>query len=199
MQKVVAWLWQLTHVNTTKRNLGFPRICHLFNLCTKHWKSFYLLVILPYCHCFSLSQAWQLHEKNCIIDLVDDRLSEFNEEEVKRVVGIALLCTQTSPTLRPSMSRVVAMLSGDIEVSTVTSKPGYLSDWKFEDVSSFMTGIEIKGSDTNYQNSSGSTSMMGGVDYYSPRDVSKPILKETLWEGRWELVYSLVIRSSTVA
>ena len=115
---------------------------------------------------------------------MDDRLSEFNEEEVKRVVGIALLCTQTSPTLRPSMSRVVAMLSGDIEVSTVTSKPGYLSDWKFEDVSSFMTGIEIKGSDTSYQNSSGSTSMMGGVDYYSPRDVSKPILKETLWEGR---------------
>ncbi|KAG5001071.1 hypothetical protein JHK87_022143 [Glycine soja] len=133
---------------------------------------------------YLLEWAWQLHEKNCIIDLVDDRLSEFNEEEVKRVVGIALLCTQTSPTLRPSMSRVVAMLSGDIEVSTVTSKPGYLSDWKFEDVSSFMTGIEIKGSDTNYQNSSGSTSMMGGVDYYSPRDVSKPILKETLWEGR---------------
>ncbi|KAG5001070.1 hypothetical protein JHK87_022142 [Glycine soja] len=133
---------------------------------------------------YLLEWAWQLHEKNCIIDLVDDRLSEFNEEEVKRIVGIGLLCTQTSPTLRPSMSRVVAMLSGDIEVGTVPSKPGYLSDWKFEDVSSFMTGIEIKGSDTSYQNSSGSTSMMGGVDYYPPRDVSKPILKEALREGR---------------
>ena len=55
------------------------------------------------------------------------------------MIGVALLCTQTSPTLRPPMSRVVAMLSGDIEVSRVTTKPGYLMDWKFNDVSSFMS------------------------------------------------------------
>lgn len=114
---------------------------------------------------------------------MDPRLSEFNKEEVKRVVGIALLCTQTSPTLRPSMSRVVAMLSGDVEVSTVTTKPGYLTDWKFDDVTSLMTDIAIKGSDTSYQNSSGSTSMVGGADY-SPINLSKPILSETLSEGR---------------
>ncbi|CAL8148924.1 unnamed protein product [Prunus armeniaca] len=42
--------------------------------------------------------------------------------------------------MRPSMSRVVAMLSGDIEVSTVMSKPSYLTDWDFKDVttSSFL-------------------------------------------------------------
>lgn len=117
------------------------------------------------------------------MDLVDPRLSEFNEEEVKRIVGIALLCTQTSPSLRPSMSRVVAMLSGDIEVNTVTSKPGYLTDWKFDDVSSFMTENEIKGLNTSYQSSSGSTSMVGGADY-SPISVSKPILEDALNEGR---------------
>ncbi|CAJ1978434.1 unnamed protein product [Sphenostylis stenocarpa] len=130
---------------------------------------------------YLLEWAWQLHENDRIIDLVDPRLSEFNEEEVKRIVGIALLCTQTSPTLRPSMSRVVAMLSGDIEVSSITAKPGYLTDWRFDDVSSFMTDNEIKGLNTSYQNSSGSTSMVGGADH-SPISVSKPILNETLSE-----------------
>ncbi|XP_027910140.1 probable LRR receptor-like serine/threonine-protein kinase At1g56140 [Vigna unguiculata] len=130
---------------------------------------------------YLLQWAWQLQESNTLMDLVDPRLSEFNEEEVKRVLGIALLCTQTSPSLRPSMSRVVAMLSGDIEVSAVTSKPGYLADWKFDDVSSFMTDSAIEGFDTSYQ--LGSTSMVGGADY-SPESVSKPILKDALNEGR---------------
>ena len=54
------------------------------------------------------------------------------------MIGVALLCTQTSPALRPSMSRVVAMLTGDVEVGAVTSKPGYLIDWKFDDITSFI-------------------------------------------------------------
>ncbi|KAL6329824.1 hypothetical protein AAG906_037536 [Vitis piasezkii] len=88
---------------------------------------------------YLLEWAWQLHETNRELELVDSRLSEFSEEEARRMIGVALLCTQTSPTLRPPMSRVVAMLSGDIEVSRVTTKPGYLTDWKFNDVSSFMS------------------------------------------------------------
>ncbi|KAI5328687.1 hypothetical protein L3X38_028084 [Prunus dulcis] len=36
--------------------------------------------------------------------------------------------------MRPSMSRVVAILSGDIEASTVMSKPSYSADWDFKDV-----------------------------------------------------------------
>ncbi|KAK7342842.1 hypothetical protein VNO80_25798 [Phaseolus coccineus] len=132
---------------------------------------------------YLLEWAWQLHENNLLMDLVDPRISESNEEEVKRVVGIALLCTQTSPSLRPSMSRVVAMLSGDIEVSSVTSKPGYLTDWKFDDVSSFMTENAIEGLKTSYQYSSGSTSMVGGADF-SPISVTKPILDDGLSEGR---------------
>ncbi|KAI4323209.1 hypothetical protein L6164_022832 [Bauhinia variegata] len=84
---------------------------------------------------YLLDWAWDLFENKRVIELVDPRLSEFNEEEVKRIAGVALLCTQTSPASRPSMSRVVAMLSGDIEASPVTSRPGYLTDWKFDDVS----------------------------------------------------------------
>ncbi|KAG5532932.1 hypothetical protein RHGRI_027250 [Rhododendron griersonianum] len=83
-------------------------------------------------------QAWHVHENNREVELVDARLLEFDEEEVKRVIRVALLCTQTSPQQRPSMPRVVAMLSGDIEVSAVTSRPGYFTDWNF-DTTSFMT------------------------------------------------------------
>jgi hypothetical protein len=37
----------------------------------------------------------------------------YSEEEALRVVTIALLCTQSEPTIRPTMTRVVAMLVGD--------------------------------------------------------------------------------------
>ncbi|KAK4253499.1 hypothetical protein QN277_010163 [Acacia crassicarpa] len=126
---------------------------------------------------YLLEWAWQLHEQNSIVGLADPRLSsDFNEEEFKRIVGIALLCTQTSPLSRPAMSRVVAMLSGDMEVSTVTSRPGYLTDWKFDDEYTFMTGLATKGSDMTPYNSSATASQ-------SPIDASKPILPHIVGEG----------------
>ncbi|KAK7847667.1 putative lrr receptor-like serine/threonine-protein kinase, partial [Quercus suber] len=108
---------------------------------------------------YLLEWAWQLHENNREVDLVDAKLSEFNEEEVKRVMGVSFLCTQTSPTLRPSMSRVVTMLLGDIEVSTVTSKPGYLTDWKFDDTTSLRNDVAARGTVSVYYDHSESTSM----------------------------------------
>jgi hypothetical protein len=56
----------------------------------------------------------------------------------------------------PSMSRVVAMLAGDIEVGVVTSKPSYLTDWNFKDItSSFLSEEDRKqrgdSSNTNSQ------------------------------------------------
>ncbi|XP_034698360.1 probable LRR receptor-like serine/threonine-protein kinase At1g56140 isoform X2 [Vitis riparia] len=85
---------------------------------------------------YLLEWAWTLHENNQSLDLVDPMLTALDENEVSRVVRVALLCTQGSPMLRPTMSRVVAMLSGDIEVSTVTSKPSYLTDCDFKDMTS---------------------------------------------------------------
>ncbi|XP_033140588.1 probable LRR receptor-like serine/threonine-protein kinase At1g56130 isoform X2 [Brassica rapa] len=82
---------------------------------------------------YLLEWAWNLHENSCEAELIDHELTEFNMEEVKRVIGIALLCTYSSHSLRPPMSKVVAMLSGDIEVSEVTSKLGYLTDLRSDD------------------------------------------------------------------
>ncbi|KAK8524691.1 hypothetical protein V6N12_029549 [Hibiscus sabdariffa] len=78
-------------------------------------------------------KAWDLHENNQSLELVDPTLAEFDENEALRVVRVALLCTQGSPSMRPPMSRVVAMLAGDIDVSSVITRPSYLIDWNFRD------------------------------------------------------------------
>ncbi|XP_058071809.1 probable LRR receptor-like serine/threonine-protein kinase At1g56130 isoform X4 [Magnolia sinica] len=93
---------------------------------------------------YLLERAWYLHENNRSLEVIDPALSEFSEEEAFRVIGVALLCTQASPTLRPPMSRVVAMLSGDVEVGIATSRPGYLSDWQFNDVSGLTSGDDSR-------------------------------------------------------
>ncbi|KAL3583930.1 hypothetical protein D5086_014991 [Populus alba] len=132
---------------------------------------------------YLLEWAWHLHENNRQVELVDSRLSEFNQEEVNRLIGVALLCTQTAPTLRPSMSRVIAMLSGDIEVNIVTSKPGYLTDWKFDDTSTFMSDDATRASDTSHHNSSTSTSLVNNQKDLSPR-ATDPMIRDIIGLGR---------------
>ncbi|KAG9135263.1 hypothetical protein Leryth_024674 [Lithospermum erythrorhizon] len=109
---------------------------------------------------FLLEWTWNLHESNQQIELVDKDLQEFDEVEVKRVIGVALMCTQTSLGLRPSMSRVVAMLSGDVELATVTSKPGYLTGWSFNDTSKAVCNVDSKID----------ASISGSTDPYTPQE-----------------------------
>ncbi|KAL6283206.1 hypothetical protein ACE6H2_014135 [Prunus campanulata] len=135
---------------------------------------------------YLLEWAWYLHETKREVELVDSRISDFNEEEVKRVIAIAFLCTQASPLLRPSMSRVVGMLSGDIEVATVTSKPGYLTDWKFDDISginSMTIDMSTKGTDSSVYNSSASTTVVGDTSQ-SPAKATQPLIYNTVSNGR---------------
>ncbi|KAL8096541.1 hypothetical protein AgCh_037487 [Apium graveolens] len=122
---------------------------------------------------YLLEWAWQLHEDNHEIELVDPRLSAFNEDEVKRLIDVALLCTQTSPNSRPPMSRVGAMLSGDIEVTAVTAKPGYLADWKFSDSKTFMSAYaSTSNTDQNTPFSSSAGTSQQTDSNYSPLHVS---------------------------
>ncbi|KAG5546792.1 hypothetical protein RHGRI_018834 [Rhododendron griersonianum] len=127
-------------------------------------------------------QAWRLHENDSKVELVDANLLEFDEEEVKRVIGVALLCTQTSPQLRPSMSRAVAMLSGDIEVSDVTTRPGYLTDWKFDDTTNFMT-IDTPNVENEYNQFSSSSATTAADPGHSPI-IAVHEVEEVIGEGR---------------
>ncbi|CAH1416315.1 unnamed protein product [Lactuca virosa] len=76
----------------------------------------------PHEDCFCLLDwAVVLKQKGNLIDLVDPRLGfDFNKREALRMIEIALLCTNESPTLRPIMSKVVNMLEGHTEIEEPT-------------------------------------------------------------------------------
>ncbi|KAG9445998.1 hypothetical protein H6P81_012126 [Aristolochia fimbriata] len=100
----------------------------------------YLQKLCPTLRNGSKVAYWSLHENNRDLELVDPALSDVNNEEALRIIAVALLCIQASRVLRPPMFRVVGMLSGDIEVGSVSSRPGYLSDLQLSELTrSFMT------------------------------------------------------------
>ncbi|KAJ8751960.1 hypothetical protein K2173_000706 [Erythroxylum novogranatense] len=113
---------------------------------------------------YLLEWAWHLHENNREVELVDSILTEFEEEELKRAVGVALLCPQTSPLLRPSMSRVIAMLSGDTEVSSVTTRLDTDNRNDQDNLTSLQTKTIMDGEFTKM--------------------VTKPMLHDIIGEGR---------------
>ncbi|KAK7272675.1 hypothetical protein RJT34_29421 [Clitoria ternatea] len=79
----------------------------------------------------SHSKTWDLYEQKELIGLVDTSLNgEFDAQQASNFLKIGLLCTQESPKLRPSMSSVVKMLTGrmDVDDSKIT-KPALISDF----------------------------------------------------------------------
>ncbi|KAL0328650.1 UNVERIFIED_CONTAM: putative LRR receptor-like serine/threonine-protein kinase [Sesamum calycinum] len=136
---------------------------------------------------YLLEWVWNLHKDNRDMELVDPTLHQYDANAVQRVISVALLCTQASPASRPPMSRVVAMLSGDIEVPSVTSKPGYLTDWNFSDMTTFMMSAtedaSTSKSNTSYMNSKGGTTTT--TDYANSHENPViPILEDRIGSGR---------------
>ncbi|KAL5716584.1 hypothetical protein ACHQM5_018253 [Ranunculus cassubicifolius] len=113
------------------------------------------------CVCL-LEWAQVLHEKGYDIELVDPRLeSNYNKVEVLGMINVALLCSNTSPTLRPTMAAVVSMLEGRTIIPNYVSDPNSsLDDMKFRAIMS-MRYIQ-KQSNTPSNNSSAL-----GSDLYS--------------------------------
>ncbi|KAF5472319.1 hypothetical protein F2P56_009046 [Juglans regia] len=81
-----------------------------------------------------LDWALVLKQKGNLLELVDPKLDfEFNKEEAIRMNKVALLCTNPSPTLRPTMSAVVSMLEGQTAVNEAIMDPSvYGDDFKFK-------------------------------------------------------------------
>ncbi|CAN6980271.1 unnamed protein product [Brassica rapa subsp. trilocularis] len=80
---------------------------------------------------YLLERAWELYERNELVDLVDIALGGvFDAEEACRYLRIGLLCTQDSPQLRPTMSIVVKLLTEEKDIDTKKiTKPGLISDF----------------------------------------------------------------------
>nr|XP_007149541.1 hypothetical protein PHAVU_005G078900g [Phaseolus vulgaris]ESW21535.1 hypothetical protein PHAVU_005G078900g [Phaseolus vulgaris] len=78
-----------------------------------------------------LDWAHLLKQKGDLMELVDRRLgSEFNKEEALVMIKVALLCTQVTTTLRPTMSAVVSMLEGRNVVEEVVTETSEVLDEK---------------------------------------------------------------------
>lgn len=77
-------------------------------------------------------QAWKLYESDELMKLVDERLdpSEYQTEQVKRVMEIALMCTQSSVASRPSMSEIVVLLLSKGEAGLKPTRPTFIEATK---------------------------------------------------------------------
>ncbi|CAI9088084.1 OLC1v1022320C1 [Oldenlandia corymbosa var. corymbosa] len=86
---------------------------------------------LPIDEQYLLEKTWQLFKERELVGLVDTSLNgDFDAEQACRVLKIALICTQDSPKLRPAMSNVVKMLTGEIDIDDDTiTKPGLITDF----------------------------------------------------------------------
>lgn len=62
-------------------------------------------------------QAYVLQEQGNLLELVDPILgTNYSKEEALRMLNLGLLCTNPSPTLRPSMSAVISMIEGKKQI-----------------------------------------------------------------------------------
>ncbi|WOH15104.1 hypothetical protein DCAR_0934641 [Daucus carota subsp. sativus] len=69
-----------------------------------------------------LQDTWNLYESDMHSDLIDETLDpkDYNMDSVKRIIEIALMCTQSPASVRPAMSEVVVSLTND---SSMVPKP----------------------------------------------------------------------------
>lgn len=123
-----------------------------------------------------------MYESGELEQLVDALLEDnFSIEEACRFCKIGLLCTQDSPQLRPSMSKVLGMLTGEIDVDDKEiTKPGLLFEFvdardegkqkaKIEMEDTFSLAVPGK---QDYSSSSGVTTSFATMTFTSIYDRS---------------------------
>ncbi|KAH9797487.1 putative LRR receptor-like serine/threonine-protein kinase RFK1 [Citrus sinensis] len=145
----------------------------------------YNMSYVPDSNCICpLDWAFHLHRSGTLMELVDPRLgSEFNKVEAERMIKIALLCTNASPSLRPTMSEVVSMLEGSSNIPDVIPEASGLSeDLRFKTLRDHpreMNSSGLEGSLSRYSSSAsflpGSSSFLSGS---SPTDDVREINAE---------------------
>ena len=93
-----------------------------------------------------------MQQSGKLLELVDEALgSEVREEEAEMMVKMAILCTNASPSLRPTMSEVVSMLEGRKPTPDIILEPNsHNEDVRFKAIRDFrqekrnqsLTGIQ---------------------------------------------------------
>ncbi|KAK3206729.1 hypothetical protein Dsin_020775 [Dipteronia sinensis] len=126
------------------------------------------------CVCL-LDWACHLQQNGKLMELVDPKLkSEFKEEEAERMIKVSLLCTNASPSLRPTMSEVVGMLVGTTNIPDAIPEAGsYSQDLRFKairDQRRLMHDQSLVGNHAGHPTSTGSST--SGQDLYEVNEVS---------------------------
>ena len=96
-----------------------------------------------------LLQACRLETSKQYEELFDEKLgTKINKEEAETMVKVALLCTNGSASVRPTMTEVVSMLNGKTCVpEIVTEANGYSEDLRFKAMRDFRR--EMNGQNSN--------------------------------------------------
>ncbi|KAJ0770753.1 putative protein kinase RLK-Pelle-DLSV family [Helianthus annuus] len=77
-----------------------------------------------------LDYAWDLYDRGTHLNLVDGRLdsTEYAKDDAKKIIEIALMCTQSTISARPTMSEVVTLLSDKSLDEMSPIRPSSLED-----------------------------------------------------------------------
>ncbi|KNA24886.1 hypothetical protein SOVF_011580 [Spinacia oleracea] len=83
---------------------------------------------------YLLDWAYVLQEQGNLLELVDPTLeSSYPKDEALRLLNIALLCTNPSPSLRPAMSSVTSMIEGQTPIQApIVKRSGANDDLRFK-------------------------------------------------------------------
>ncbi|XP_047941452.1 probable LRR receptor-like serine/threonine-protein kinase RFK1 isoform X5 [Salvia hispanica] len=128
-----------------------------------------------------LDWASHLNESKHIDELIDPRLdASANREEIEMVVKIALLCTNATPSVRPTMSEVVLMLERKMEIPVVTPEGStYTNDVRFKAMKDFHQERRSLSSAT-WGESPVSSTIRTGVAYSSSTSGFNEISKDSI-------------------
>eukprot|EP00253_Pinus_taeda_P014439 PITA_14439 len=78
---------------------------------------------------FLIETTWRLYNAERALEVMDPTLEgSYSGEEGLRVIKIGLLCTQAAATLRPSMSQVVSMLTGEQQHIPLPTRPAFVDE-----------------------------------------------------------------------
>ncbi|KAF3665537.1 putative LRR receptor-like serine/threonine-protein kinase-like [Capsicum annuum] len=76
-----------------------------------------------------LDWALLLQKQGKLMELVDETLgSDFKQDEALRMINVALLCTNPSPALRPTMSAVVSILEDHLDLPEFNLESRFYDD-----------------------------------------------------------------------
>ncbi|KAF4359851.1 hypothetical protein G4B88_020372 [Cannabis sativa] len=116
----------------------------------------------------------------CLLDwLVDPNLgSQFKKEEAKRMIEVALLCTNPSPSLRPTMSTVVSILEGRTTIPKLDMALSIDDPFMFTGLRNKLDQISQQNSKTSHSMATQSSNSSSWIDSASASSFSKIINKQ---------------------